>query len=79
VSERNKYSNVYDVILEPIGADEKGYLLQEKVTLEIAKKCGGAVVLGPAGYTEIDPQGKYVPSKKANQKSVVDAKDAQHN
>jgi hypothetical protein len=38
LTEDKKYPHVYDVVLEPIGANENGYSLQEKVTLEIAKK-----------------------------------------
>ena len=43
------------------GSYDAGYPEQAAVATHLARKCGGAVVEGPAGYYEIDVHGKWKP------------------
>ncbi len=42
------------VTLEPIGADRNGYNFLDMTVRKLAQKCGGGIVEGPDGFTEIE-------------------------
>ena len=42
------------VTLEPIGADRDGYDFLDTTVRKLAQKCGGGIVEGPDGFTEIE-------------------------
>ena len=42
------------VTLEPIGAERDGYLFLDTTVRKLAQKCGGSIVEGPDGFTEVE-------------------------